>query len=144
MLLIERFNAEKRKAEAEMQYTKYREETARRLANANRNLIKSTRELEGRMASMRELVTDQSTIQLKQAIEEASSNNNNQNRKFVELPRSTYCDNGIRRCGTTHANAKQDDSTMTSTQLLLRKIESDTGVEANDLLRYFKNIGPLN
>lgn len=43
MLLIERFHAEKRKAEADQQYNKYREETSKRIATANRNLIKSTK-----------------------------------------------------------------------------------------------------
>jgi len=138
VLLIERFNAEKRKAEAEQQYTKYREETSKRMASANRNMYRSARELDAKISSVREFA-DQSSMQLKQVIEEASS------KKFMELPRSSIRETPLRRCLTiAHHAGKQDDVTTISTQLLLKKIESDTGVEANDLSRYFKTISAIN
>ena len=49
----------------------------------------------------------------------------------------------MRRCATNHHNSKPEEST-TMTQLLLKKIESDTGVEANNLINYLQNINSLN
>lgn len=53
----------------------------------------------------------------------------------------------VRRCATNHHNSKQqqqEDPNSAITQLLLKKIESDTGVVANELSRYLKSISLIN
>jgi hypothetical protein len=66
VLLIERFNAEKRKAAIEQQYKKYKEDNSKRSASSAKTSLKSTKDFEIKPTTSREL-TDHSVtgLQLK-------------------------------------------------------------------------------